>query len=167
MKKLEKLTLNEMSNELTVISQNELSMVIGGGEPTPQSVVNYCLGEMESSILATYNVVADAFNDAWTVIGNFANNAKPLISDILEECATDLLNKAGGGNTPLGAPLFFIDNPALYNISPSLGTGQLEVLNSFNYGSPGTSFYSINTDYIVTHGGTGASSNDKNDLCTE
>lgn len=108
MKKLEKLTLKELSSELTVISPNELPKVIGGNEPTPQTVVNYCEGQVESAFAPITNAVSetiDAVGNAANAVGNAVENViTSPITGVVVSIAVDLYMLYNGLGTPSQGP---------------------------------------------------------------
>lgn len=90
MKKLEKLTLKEMSNEMQVISPCELPLVVGGTDA--QTVINHCLGELEKQV----SVVTDAVNETIDTISDSAKAAAGWVSDNSEKIGQAALIVVGG-----------------------------------------------------------------------
>jgi len=109
MKKLQKLTLKEMSSELNVISKSEMPLVVGGADY--QSVINYCMQKLQDDI----NVGIDGARDLYNSLCSAVQSNSNLIYSVMEEFGTYLIDKCGGGQTPYGAPFIFIDNPDLFD----------------------------------------------------
>ena len=111
MKKLERLTLRKLRNEMTLIQSEEQSKFLGGDDPNV--VVNYVLDELQNEVTGAYNSAMDAAKSAMNSVGQAAANGKDLARDAAEAAASYLLDKCGGGGTLFGAPFFFINSPAL------------------------------------------------------
>ncbi len=164
MKKLEKMTLEEMSSQLSLINHQKQSFILGGGGGTPPPV-DYVLGQIEDVFTPITNGISNTFGtieDAAKAVSVWVVDNAGKIGEgalIIVGAAIDLYLWKGG-TAPIQGPT---------PLQGGDGSGYTSGFNPYscNYGSPGTSFYSVNTDYIAPHGGTGASSNDKNDLCTE
>lgn len=167
MKKLQKMTLKEMSTELTVISPNELSMVIGGGDgdPSAQAVWNQCLWQLQSDLSPVTNAVngtLNAISNAATEAGVWVeNNAETIGLAVVAAAAlaADVYLWWMGAASP---STNWDVMPADYHSNSGIN------FNSSNFPcsvSPNTNCYSVRGD--INYGGVGGTFNDKNELCTE
>lgn len=79
MKKLEKLTLKEMSNEMTLINKSDQQSLIGGF--TQQDLINYCWGELQGSFSSFTHTVDYSITSINNVIGTTYNSIVSAVSD--------------------------------------------------------------------------------------
>lgn len=160
MKKLEKMTLKKMKEELTVISPNELSMVIGGGSDTPPSV-DYCLGQIEnafSPITTGVNNTLDAMSSAANAVGNTIENVVTSpITGVVTSIAVDLYMLINGLGTPSPGPTVLPSGDGSgYGINPYISSSS----NSDFYKN---GFYDLNSD-VWNSGNPGGGGNNNNEL---
>ncbi|MGM0504300.1 MAG: hypothetical protein ACQESQ_06745 [Bacteroidota bacterium] len=117
MKKLKKLSLKQMEQEMHLLGSYEQSGVVGGYTPstwTYQEFFNYLEGEFTSEWNAIVSSLDNAFDEAESFFESRAESFANLSWSAVEESVTTWLNNLAGGASPLGAPIIIIDNPSLY-----------------------------------------------------
>ena len=104
MKKLEKLTLKEMSNQMNVFDRYELPLIIGGSCDTV-FVTNYVWGELQSAFSPITNGVTEVINGINSAANGAVNWATehhiPEIALAIGACAADIYLWWCHGATPI------------------------------------------------------------------